>query len=373
MRPRCQSHRPRVMRQNEYLVEDGGPFRNSLLSSGAREQLEASSRFPGCLNLIMLRSNFLGFAVPQRPPGHGDQPPVKRRRPDDNATPSSSTADLSSEPRDVSTLSFTSGLMPGREQSQVYTDWIKAGKPHNFICHECRKPNNLLLCKTCCRGYHASCLPASPVPENLEDFHCPSCKEKHWDTSPPRILPSAPPSDISRSVSPSITEAERRTASMNHIHSEHGSPATRVSTPQLQFPADVGDLWPNPTIPFRPNIDPAARAKDFLAEYDGHHANREYGSDFLLQLGRMIQQAESSSQSLREAESLREENAKLKRENSQLRLNLSSRLSSRDPALSLRRSPSATRTYTSSNNSVASLIPPDVSERSWDRIISDVF
>lgn len=341
----------------------------------------------------MLRSTFLGFAVPQRPPDQRYQPPLKRRRPDDSATPSSSTGDLSSELRDVSTLPFATGLISEREHSQIYTDWIskspltniilsrhanafgnvEAGKPHNFICHECRKPDNLLLCKTCCRSYHTSCVPASPVPGNFEDFHCPSCKEKHWDISPPRILPSAPPSDISRSVSPSVTEADRRTASMSHNHSEHGSPAGRVSTPHLQFSADVGDLWPNSTIPFRPNIDPTTRARDFLAEYGGLPSSQDYRPDFLLQLGRIIQQAESSDQSLKEAESLREENAKLRRENSQLRLNLSSRLSSRDPALSLRRSPSATRTYTSSNNSVASLIPPDVSERSWDRIISDVF
>ncbi|GIK05972.1 hypothetical protein Aspvir_010089 [Aspergillus viridinutans] len=36
------------------------------------------------------------------------------------------------------------------EKSRIYTDWIKGGKPHNLVCSECRSPDDLMLCETCC-------------------------------------------------------------------------------------------------------------------------------------------------------------------------------------------------------------------------------
>lgn len=69
--------------------------------------------------------------------------------------------------------------------------------------------------------------------DTLESFHCPSCREKQWDISPPEVPSSRVPSaNVSRSASPSVTEAERHAASLAHNSgSDHGSPAARGGTP----------------------------------------------------------------------------------------------------------------------------------------------
>jgi hypothetical protein len=88
----------------------------------------------------------------------------------------------------------------------------EAGSPHNYVCYECRKPYDLICCKTCCRAYHIDCLSSKPAENPVQDpskdheWHCDACKRRKWDTNPPlsHELPSHPglhPSQNSRSHS----------------------------------------------------------------------------------------------------------------------------------------------------------------------------
>lgn len=222
-----------------------------------------------------------------------------------------------------------------------------------------------------------------PVVETLDNFHCASCREKQWDISPPEPPSSrAPSADVSRSASPNVMEVDKHAASLTHnTGSDHGSPAARGGTPlgfrgpQIQLTPDIGGqlgIFGPSSAPFQTTMDYLGRAREFLTEHGGFQVHQEYRPDLLHQLGRMMQELESNRQSLQELESLREENARLKRENSQLKTSLNSRLS-REHTFSARRSPSASRAFSSSANSIDALRPPDASERTWDRIITDVF
>jgi hypothetical protein len=88
----------------------------------------------------------------------------------------------------------------------------EAGSPHNYVCYECRKPYDLICCKTCCRAYHIDCLSSKPANNASQDsakeheWHCDACKRRKWDINPPlsHELPSHPglhPSQASRSHS----------------------------------------------------------------------------------------------------------------------------------------------------------------------------
>lgn len=217
--------------------------------------------------------------------------------------------------------------------------------------------------------------------DTLESFHCPSCREKQWDISPPEVPSSRVPSaNVSRSASPSVTEAERHAASLAHNSgSDHGSPAARGGTPlgfrcpQIQLTPDTGgrqSILGPPSFPA--TLDPLGRAREFLREYGGFPPHQEYRQDLLHRLGAMMAELESNSRSLRELDSLREENARLKRENAELKASLNAMLS-REHTFSARRSPLGSRAFSSSTSSIDSLRPPDAAERTWDRIITDVF
>jgi hypothetical protein len=80
-------------------------------------------------------------------------------------------------------------LLPVRSPSNI--TFTEAGSPHNYVCYECRKPYDLICCKTCCRAYHINCLSSKPAENALQnaaldhEWHCDACKQRQWDTKPP--------------------------------------------------------------------------------------------------------------------------------------------------------------------------------------------
>ena len=106
---------------------------------------------------------------------------------------------------------------------------IYAGKPHNFVCSECRLPENLIGCGTCCRAYHPQCLSAAKTASNL--FHCPSCKENAWDRVSPSLQVSSAPTN-SRGATPG-SSFQRTEPPSRETPGIQGSPLTGYDTPRI--------------------------------------------------------------------------------------------------------------------------------------------
>jgi hypothetical protein len=113
------------------------------------------------------------------------------------------------------------------------------------------------------------------------------------------------------------------------------------------------------------------RERRFLAEYGGFSANHDFKTDFLVQLRNLTAGAEYHAQMRRELEALRSENARLTKENIQLQAEIKLRRTHPGPIYGLRPSPSASHGYTSESMEAPKSL--DVSEKTWDRIISDGF
>lgn len=285
---------------------------------------------------------------------------------------------------------YKSPLLSGPEQSRIYYEWISSspqtehstellsvclllltlplgtGRPHNIVCTACRNPDNLLLCETCCRSYHAACLPAFSAPEPTGNFYCPSCKEKQWDRSPPQFTPSGSPSDASRSASPSVRE--RLASPLNHAAaSDHGSPiANGIAVPvshksPVQPTPDVaqnGNNYNQPNV--SSVIELYSRAKEFLTGYGGFPAHQEYSQELLLRVGWMMKEVEAQQALLREVHDLRVDNERLRNENAQFRTYLDSRLPSE-----------AMLTASSGHHTPIPRSATDTAGKSWDSIVLD--
>lgn len=122
--------------------------------------------------------------------------------------------------------------------------------------------------------------------------------------------------------------------------------------------------------------DPAyAMARKFLANH-GLANNKAITTDFLRDLQQLIVTAELSSQKNTELSKLRRENSQLMTEifrtraGSESHGSQQSHQSQHSPAYSAQQGASAPPSYPPSRNEVSKL---DVSDKSWDRIISEAF
>lgn len=227
-----------------------------------------------------------------------------------------------------------------------------AGKPHHFVCSECHLPEKLLGCGTCCRSYHAACLPNGSCEEQPAIFHCPSCRDKAWDRVPPRIPTSAAPSGSQNATPAGSTPV-----------STHSSPQmARRNTPSGPSSAsihgqedDYERAHPPENLPSVSEMYPHVQA--YLAQAHGLGDHPE----FLRQISLMLHEVESHRVLLRKNALLREEFSRVQTENSQLRTYLHAQLPIREPAVS--------------GPSTFSPIPrpsADTSGKSWDRIVLDL-
>lgn len=119
--------------------------------------------------------------------------------------------------------------------------------------------------------------------------------------------------------------------------------------------------------------DPAyAKAKKFLANH-GLADNKAITADFLHDLQKLIAKVEVASQKDRELLILRRENSQLMTEIFRNRASSESHQSQQSqhsPVYSAQQATSATPSYSPSKTEISKL---DVSDKSWDRIISEAF
>ena len=296
------------------------------------------------------------------------------------------------------------------EQSHIYYEWMSllplytisqdrspgslttcsvSGRPHNVVCSTCRNPEGLFPCETCCRCYHTSCLPA-PADKFIVNgvFHCPSCKVRQWDCEPPHLSASTPASsyEMSRSGAASSVKIGDliSSPSSSTVNSDGGSPEIRkpslpvayqtFSSKQPHFdnidpriastsPA-AGSSYYKANSMSPPDGEFANRARSLLVQYGGFHPNQEFSQELLHHLGWMIGKLESVESLPSEIQNLQEENAWLRRENSQLqsRSYYGPRL---QPSESL---------LTRSSGTTSPIPRPssDTTGRTWDSIVMDL-
>lgn len=212
------------------------------------------------------------------------------------------------------------------------TSLTGAGKPHNIICSQCLKPANLIWCSTCCRSYHAACLALPPSVESIASWSCPSCQERR----------EAVDLRLDQLPAPQISSLASDTAG--------GSIA--------------------PILPALPH-NSYGEARKFLADH-GFPNNQEITSEFVRDLQDLITKAELASQNEQELMRLRGENSQLIDEIRKLRAGSESQLSPSSSAYSSQQGPaaSAAPSFTPGRSEIPRL---DVTEKSWDRIISEGF
>lgn len=231
-----------------------------------------------------------------------------------------------------------------------------------------------------------SCLPPSNGPKFFGTFHCPSCKERHWDRDPPQVTTSTPVSEISRSSTTSgrngdmVSSPSSRTGNISEQESpDIGSGMTPLpayqtltrSRPQSALDNDH-QLTAATGISYQPgamSLDDEAtdRARLFLTEYGGFHPNQGYRQELLLNLGQMIKRLEMQEARLSEVQSVQEENAWLRRERSQLQHRAYHNLGPRFP------SSEAWRVGSSGTSSPIPRPTLDTAGKSWDSIVMDLY
>lgn len=252
----------------------------------------------------------------------------------------------------------------------LLTSLPEAGRLHNVVCSACHNPDDLLLCETCCRSYHGSCLPPSDAPGSPANFHCPFCKRKRWDRFPPQSTVSASVSDAPRSNTLSERGVGMLASPSSHVAaSNQTSPGTNensmpgVQVSPVQPFSDTDQLRNNQVQDsISQSAELCARAKEFLSEYGGFPQGQEYRQGFLLQLGWMMKEVESHQMLFHEVQNLREENARLQNENSQLRGGY------QPPRIPTE----AMLAVSSRANSPIPRPPSDAAGKSWDSIVLDL-
>ncbi|KAL4783322.1 hypothetical protein BJX76DRAFT_258763 [Aspergillus varians] len=245
-----------------------------------------------------------------------------------------------------------STLSPLQKQL-LYKQWIGSGRPHHIVCSECREPNNLVLCESCCRSYHASCLSPSDFPTPSVQFHCPACSSGQWDCSSSTVRPSTSP-EVSRSGTPAIHPTmdilSPREPMANPI------PSARTSPQTMQAPSPATDHTVLPTNTFDPSI--LSRAREFLVTDGGFPKGQEFSVNFLLKLGAMMTDLDLHRG---RAEELVLENEHLRQDNANIRAYLDSNLATGKPVA-----------RPGGDSSAITIPSPDTAGKSWDRIVMDL-
>jgi hypothetical protein len=221
-------------------------------------------------------------------------------------------------------------------------------------------------CETCCRSYHAQCLPTTAPTMPLESFHCPSCKAKGWDRAPPSL--PAPPSSsrTSRDATP-IASSGFISPSYGSV-SGSGRASPWASTNNIPGISSAMDFVPEGADAFEhdhlftnlsPITDIYPHVLALLAQPDLQDVTRH--PEFIHQLHSMMQEVRSHRSLLQKTAVLREEFSRVQTENIRIRTYLNSRLPSREPAFS-----------TPSTFSPIPRPSPDTSGKSWDSIVLDL-
>ncbi|PKX94939.1 PHD finger protein [Aspergillus novofumigatus IBT 16806] len=254
-------------------------------------------------------------------------------------------------------LKVDSHVLTDNEKSRIYTDWIKAGKPHNLVCSECRSPDDLMLCETCCRSYHARCLSDPVTATSTGNFYCPSCRDKRWDQMLPQISSLAASPDVSRSSTPVPHPAI--------MHNRTGPAYALIvqSSPSVHSsPVDSQQQHAQNVLSMASNSDIMSRARHFLIQHGKFPTSQDFHPELLSSLGTMMLELEAQQLLLQEIQDLREENASLRREALKTKPHYASRMPINETVLN---SPSqlAPRIQTPS---------PDTAGKSWDRIVMDL-
>ncbi|KAJ5169953.1 Zinc finger PHD-finger [Penicillium coprophilum] len=256
-------------------------------------------------------------------------------------------------------ISSTQPVLSGPEQIRVYHEWIDAGKPHNIVCWECRLPDSLIGCQTCCRSYHTACL--LDVVRSANNFHCPSCRARAWDHTPPQFpVPSPAPS-----TGGTTPKGYPDPSSGNlPIHGDRSTASRRQSSlvPRMMPPPNFNRIHEVDTRGPPAELSPVAETYPQLLEYlalpdreTDHHA---HSAQFKHQLGMAMKEIESNRASMREKASIQENYSNLQRENA------NSRASSQDSAAP---SPSTV------SHTVISRPASEQRGKAWDSIVLDLF
>ncbi|KAI1831098.1 hypothetical protein DTO013E5_6240 [Penicillium roqueforti] len=247
-------------------------------------------------------------------------------------------------------ISSTQPVLSGPEQIRVYREWIDAGRPHNI---------------TCCRSYHTACL--MDVVRSANNFHCPSCRARAWDRTPPQFpVPSPTPSTggtpNSHSDTSSVNISIRRDRSPTASRGKSSTASGMMHPPTLNRIDEVNARG-TPTEVY-PIAEMYPRLLEYLALPDAETDRHAQSSQFKHQLGMAMKEIESYRASMRDKTNIREDYSRLQRENAQIKAYLDSRDSPRESSIP---SPSTVP---------HSIISKPVSEqrvKAWDSLAIDMF
>ncbi|CAG8076994.1 unnamed protein product [Penicillium nalgiovense] len=263
-------------------------------------------------------------------------------------------------------ISSTQPVLSGPEQVRVYHEWIDAGKPHNIVCWECRLPDSLIGCQTCCRSYHTACL--LDVVRSANNFHCPSCRARGWDHAPPQFPVPSPAPSTGGTTPNSHSDLSPGNIPIRGDRSPTASGRKSSVTPRMMNPPAMNCIDEVNARGTPGEVFPVAETYPQLLEYlalpdaeTDHHAQ---SSQFKHQLGMAMKEIESNRASMRDKANIREDYSRLQRENVQIKAYLDSRNSPRNSAIP---SPSMV-----SHN----IIPRPASEqrgKAWDSLALDMF
>ncbi|KAJ5961435.1 Zinc finger PHD-finger [Penicillium viridicatum] len=258
-------------------------------------------------------------------------------------------------------ISSTQPVLSGPEQIRVYHEWIDAGKPHNIVCWECRLPDSLIGCQTCCRSYHTACL--LDVVRSANSFYCPSCRERAWDRAPPQFpVPSPAPSTGGTTPSSHSDPAGNIPirGDRSPTASRRKSSAPRMMPPTLNRIDELNSRG-TPAEVFSV-AETYPQLLEYLALPDNETNHHAQPSQFKHQLGMAIKEIESYRASIRDKVNIREDYSRLQRENAQIKAYLDSKRSPRDSAIP---SPSAV------SHDIISRPASEQRGKAWDSLALD--